>query len=176
MAESVIPTDLKEQIPESFPVGVIMQRSPARNNTWVDYIWEAVGISVGDRRPGDHSNPLLIHEENNVCRYLYQGFVVTQYLDECESYYHNLMSPNPSCYVIARTGDNDETPVPFLVSMSFDEAHAYLEGEAEIFSVPMPAELYRWSEAYVIANYVATQRKKRKRQDWKQQDQGARNV
>jgi hypothetical protein len=33
-----------------------------------------------------------------------------------------------------------------VVSLSYDKAHAYLEGDETVYSVPIPAELYRWSE------------------------------
>jgi hypothetical protein len=97
---------------------------------------------------------------------IYKNLKLRLFLDECESYYHNLMSPKPGCFVMAREDDNGR-PVPFLVSLSFDEAHAYQEGDDLVYSVPIPAELYRWLEAYVIEHYVPIQRKKRKRKNWK---------
>lgn len=171
MVDSIAPADLKESIPDSFPVAVIMQRSPAQNNTWIDYVWEAVGVTVGNHTLHASENPMLIHEEAGVCQYLYSDLTVRLFLDQCESYYHNMMSPKPGCYIVTRKEEDEEAPVPFLVTMSFDEAHAYLEGDSEIFALEIPPELYRWIEDYVIANYVAVKRKKRKLQDWKQQDQ-----
>ena len=110
-----------------------------------------------------------MYEQGDVRQYLYRGFNVSLHLDECESYYHNLMSPKPACYVVTHSNDN-HVPTPFLVSMSFDEAHAYLESDEEVYAVDIPPELYRWLEAYVLAHYVAVKRKKRKRQDWKEQN------
>jgi hypothetical protein len=46
--------------------------------------------------------------------------------------------------------------------MSFDEAHAYLEGDEQVYSVPLPAQLYQWVEAYVLTHYVALKKTKRK--------------
>jgi hypothetical protein len=172
MLESVAPTDQDETIPEHFPLAVIMRCRPVLDNTWIDSSWEAVGVAIGEHAHSASDGPLLIHEEDGVSEFLYSGLGVNLYLDQCESYYHNLMSPNPGCYIVARIEDDDNTPVPFLVSLSFDEAHAYLEGDAEVFTIPIPPELYRWTEAYVIANYVAVKRKKRKLQNWKQQDGG----
>jgi len=88
------------------------------------------------------------------------------YVDECESYYHNLLAKTPRCYVIARR-DEDAVPVPFLVSLSFDEAHAYLEADDEVFEVDMPPEIYRWTEAFVLHHYTPEKRVKRKRQNWR---------
>jgi hypothetical protein len=61
---------------------------------------------------------------------------------------------------------SDEMPLPYLVSLSFDEVHAYLEGDEQIYSVEIPAELYRWAEAYVLTNYVAIRKTKRKLKNW----------
>ena len=35
------------------------------------------------------------------------------------------------------------------------------------YAVNIPAEFYRWIEAYVIAHYLPVKRKKRKRNNWK---------
>jgi hypothetical protein len=42
-----------------------------------------------------------------------------------------------------------------------------MEVEEDVFSVPMPAEIYRWVENFVLQHYVPERRKKRKREDWK---------
>jgi hypothetical protein len=157
-----------KDLPTLFPVAVIMQRSPSIVSKWSEYQWQAVGITVVDNNSDEVEGPLLIHEQGETQQYLYRGFNVRLQLDECESYYHNLMSPNPRGYVVARENE-EEVPEPFLVSMSFDEAHAYLEGDEEVYDIDIPPELYRWVEAYVLAHYVAVKRKKRKRQDWKNQ-------
>ena len=57
-------------------------------------------------------------------------------------------------------------PLPYLVSLSFDEVHAYLEGDEQIYSVPIPQQLYQWAEAFVLENYVAIKKTKRKLKNW----------
>ena len=157
-----------KDLPTRFPVAVIMQRTPSSVSAWSDYQWSAVGITVVQNKITRVAEPQLVYEQGDTHQYLYYGFDVALYLDECESYYHNLMSPEPGCYILTRQNEND-VPVPFLVSMSFDEAQAYQECDEEVYAVAIPPVLYRWVEAYVLANYVATKRKKRKRQDWKNQ-------
>ena len=157
-----------KDLPTHFPVAVLMQRVPSLISTWSDYQWNAVGITVAPAPMDETDEPQLVYQQGDTRQYLYHGFDLTLYLDECESYYHNLVSPTPRCYIVTRLDEND-VPVPFQVSMSFDEAHAYQECDEEVFAVDIPPELYRWVESYVLANYVATKRKKRKRQDWKNQ-------
>lgn len=160
--------DQVRDLPRLFPVAVIMQQRPSVVSAWSDYQWRAIGITVAQKEPDATQGPVLIHEQGDMRQYLYRVFNVCLHRDECESYYHNLISDNPRCYVVARHNE-DGLPVPFLVSMSVDEAHAYLESDDTVYDVDIPPELYRWVEAYVLMHYVAVKRKKRKRQDWKNQ-------
>jgi len=150
-----------------FPVSVIMQSRPS-NNQWVDQFWDAVGVVT---RTNDTKPAVKRIEQGEVSQFIYSHLNLRLYIDECESYYHNLMSPEPSCFIVAReedeNGDETDIPIPFLVTMSFDEAHAYLEGDDTVYSVAIPPELYHRVEAYIIEHYSAEKRIKRKRKDWK---------
>ena len=53
-----------------------------------------------------------------------------------------------------------------LVTASFDEANAHVEGDDRVDSLPLPPTLYQAIERYVLTHYVPTQRAKRKRDDW----------
>lgn len=157
-----MPTD-----PDHFPVSVIMESRPS-SNIWQDTSWDAVGVcSVSDAQlDKNYENEVKVIERGETKQFVYSPLKLRLFLDECESYYHNLMSPKPGCFVIAREDDSGR-PVPFLVSLSFDEAHAYQEGDDLVYAVPIPPELYRWLEAYVIDHYAPVKRKKRKRTNWK---------
>ena len=142
-----------------------MERRPAQASIWVDYVWKAIGITVGDSQ--DLQGEALVDKiDGEIQLSFHSGFQVRLFVDECDSYYHNLMSPSPQCYIIVRQEDGDEEPKPFLVSLSFDEAHAYLEGDDSVFAVDIPAELYRWTESFVLEHYCPQQLKKRKRKNW----------
>ena len=157
-----------------------MESQPS-SHPWADQVWDAKGIvasSADSNNPDsgrtNHKNEVKIIEQGDAKQYIYSGLKVRLYLDECEGYYHNMMSPKPGCFVVAREEDEDgndtDIPIPALVTLSFDEAHSYLEGGATVYAVPIPAELYRWTEAFVLENYVAEKRVKRKRVDWKKGD------
>jgi hypothetical protein len=163
-------------LPGYFPVTVIMERRRPKVSQWVDYIWTVIGVTVGDTVDNTTGNseadvsetanePRVADIEEDVQLRIYSGYQVRLYVDECDSYYHNLVSPSPRCYIVVRQ-DEDEQPRPFLVSLSFDEADAYAEGDDEVFVVDLPPELYRWTEAFVLTHYCPEQRTKRKRQDW----------
>ncbi len=153
-------------LPGSFPVTVVMERQPAKASVWVDYVWKAIGITVGNSLDNQDESRVE-HLEEGYRLQIYPGYQVRLYVDECDSYYHNLMSPSPHCFIVVRQDDEDEAPRPFIVSLSFDEAHAYLEGDDTVFAVDMPPELYRWTESFVLTHYCPQQLKKRKRKDWR---------
>ncbi|MEW8498651.1 MAG: DUF3305 domain-containing protein [Candidatus Thiodiazotropha taylori] len=159
-----------DDLPREFSVSVIMQKSPSTNR-WQPYQWEAVGV-LATAKTANPKQAEIIYQQQETSRYLHNGFKLRLHEDECESYYHNLLSANPRCYVVADMSD-DGTPSPFLVSFSFDEAHAYLEGDEEIYAVAVPAEIYQWAEAFVLAHYVPTKRSKRKRADWRESERGS---
>ncbi|RMG38630.1 MAG: DUF3305 domain-containing protein [Gammaproteobacteria bacterium] len=143
------------------PISVLVERRPAQQQRWIDHVWDVVGVVA--MQAGDDEEGLVFQAEEGVQRFLQGGLSLNLYPDECESYYHNLMSPRPSCYVVAHLDDEVERrPRPFLVTMSFDAAHAYLEGDDEIYAVEIPPEIYRWTEDYVLSYYAPEKRRKRK--------------
>lgn len=158
----------KKTLPLSMPVAVIMERRES-TNIWADEIWTAVGVT-GDTQleSPEQAGWRVINEQPGMQQVLYAGFNIVLYVDECESYYHNIVSPDPDIYVIVREND-DGVPVPYIVTPSFDEANAYLECEGEVFTVPMPPELYIWMEEFVLQHYMPEKRVKRKRKDWRKE-------
>jgi hypothetical protein len=155
-----------EGLPGHFSISLIMQQSPS-DNPWLDSRWSAVGIvsAGGDPASEKPAAVELMQERDGVRLYLHRGFTLRLHADECESYYHNLLSPSPCAYVVASLDDSG-TPQPSLISLSFDEAHAYLEGDEDLYTVPLPPEIYQWTEAFVLAHYLPEKRTKRQRQDW----------
>jgi hypothetical protein len=147
------------------PVSVLMERRRLSENPWIDETWRAVGVAVG-KRQADSVNPVPVVQSAEVTQWLWTGLNVELFPDEAESYYHNLMVGTPGCYVLVRPRQ-DGIPRPVLVSLSFDAGQAYQEGDETVHNVPLPPELYRATEAFVLAHYVPEKKTKRKRQDWK---------
>ena len=153
------------QQPEQFWVSVVLQRRPSKNR-WLSHSWRVTGVVVNSQFNKQLSNPIQIRSTNDEADFLWHGLSVRLYKDEAEDYYHNLMAPEPHLYVITRTNEQG-MPEPFLVSASFDEAHAYMEGDEDAHPVPIPPELYGWIEQFVLMHYAPEPRKKRKRNNWK---------
>ena len=156
--------DFDQKLPDQITVSAVMEKRVS-DNPWIDFSYRAIGVIVGESAASRQIKS--IYEDGEVEHFLVSGLRVRLHEDECESYYHNLMSPKPSFYIVADTPDDpDEMPVPYLVSMSFDEVHAYLEGDEQVYAVEIPAELYQWAEAFVLMHYVAVKKTKRKLKNW----------
>jgi hypothetical protein len=157
------PEPSDRRTPEVFEVAVLVDRRPSRVTRWREFDWSASGV-VAHSDPGS-TEPRRIRAEDGLEQFLWPGFELALYRDEAESYHYNISSDAPSLFVVCRMED-DERPVPFAVTAAHDEAEAYMEGEETVYKVPMPPEIYRWVEAYVLANFTPRQRKKRKRENW----------
>lgn len=175
--EKVELQDFDEELPSRMHVAVLMEKKPS-SHPWADFSYDAIGMVVRDAE--EDKNVTRVYRNDGIEHYLVTGMSLRLFEDECESYYHNLMSPEPGCFVVAgeadddEGGDNDGMPLPYLVSLSFDEVHAYLEGDEQIYSVPIPPQLYRWAEAYVLTHYVAVKKTKRKLKNWRETERPAR--
>ena len=158
--------DFNNKFPGKLFVSVIMEKRPS-DHAWADFSYEAIGVVTSDHL--QDSATKKIFQQDGIERYLFSGLSLQLYVDECESYYHNLMSPQPGCYVVAGEPQApDEVPEPYLVSLSFDEVHAYLEGDELVYAVEISPELYQWCEAFILTHYVATKKTKRKLKNWKE--------
>ncbi len=154
--------------PKSFPIAVIIKhrRAPAQQ-VWRGDSWRVSGVVVNSQPVAKTAAGILLRSSSDGDEYLWGGFSLRLHKDEAESYYHNLMSPKPSLFVISTLNERGML-VPFMVSASFDEAHAYFESDLQ--TVAMPPELYPWIERYVITHYVPEQKLKRKRRNWTEND------
>lgn len=160
-------TDFNKKLPEAMPVTVIMA-SRSGVTRWAGRQWEAIGIAVTTTGGGEGE---VVVDQGDYQQVRYGGLEVKLFQDEAESYYHNLMSPKPGCYIVATIDEEEDenaVPVPFLVTLSFDQANAYHEGGESVFAVPIPDELYAWVEAYVLQYYVPEKKRKRKLVNWKE--------
>ena len=163
--------DFDQELPKRMHVAVLMEKKPS-THPWASFTYQAIGVIV--RESEEEKTVSRVYQNDGVEHFLVTGMNLQLFLDECESYYHNLMSPEPGCFIVAeQPEDDEEMPLPYLVSLSFDEVHAYLEGDEQIYSVAIPPELYRWAEAYVLTHYVDIKKTKRKLKNWRETERPA---
>ncbi len=165
-----------QDLPDHLMLSAVLQCVPLPDHPWLDERWLLSELLLS----GQQQDSVIRLDHDDSTSFIFSGLQLDLFQDECDSYYLNLMSEKPRCYVIVHevreqgSDDADRQVVeagcslaPLLVTASFDVAHAYEEGDDQVFDAPMPAEVYRWVEAFVLEFYAPQQRRKRKRDDWK---------
>ncbi len=94
---------------------------------------------------------------------LHLQMTVTLYPDQSGQYTYNLRSPTPQIFLVCDSDESGGNPVPRLLTVSPDEAAAYLEGEGEVINRPLPEELRAWLEAFTARYPEKEPFRKRKR-------------
>lgn len=154
--------------PREFRVAVLTKRRPVPPKPWLRESWQVIGV-VAHSHPASGGSATLVRRAADGDQYLWGGLSIRLHKDEVESYYYNLLSARPSLYVISSVDEHGDLE-PFRVSACFDEANAYDAAGQSVETVPMPPELYRWVESFVIDNYAPEAPKKRQRKDWTESD------
>lgn len=162
---------LKRVKPVTFPISVIMTFREPADQSWDTGRWDVAGVIAGKSQIDDERDCLPMHAESSNRQFLWPDFRLELFRDDAGSYYHNLMGVEPRVFVLCRENDSGRLE-PFQVTLSYDEAAAYSEVEEEVFAVPMPPEVYRWLENFVLEHYVPEKRRKRKREDWRKSGAG----
>lgn len=148
----------------TLPVSVILQTKQVKQGPWSVASWDAVGVIPYDPEAGVQRK-LLMRDGVDLQQYLWSGFRMHLYRDSAESYWYNLVGNNPSLYVLCHEAP-DGGVEPFAVTANHDEASAGIEGDDRVYSVPIPPEIYRQLEAFVVQHYVPREKKVRKRKKW----------
>ena len=148
-------------LPDSLPVNVLMERRLGVTR-WAKFVWQALAVTVGDGPARKCPEVVVDHDDYRQLRY--GGLRVHFHRDEVADYYHNLTAPAPGCYVVAALEriDGEDVPRPVRVTLNFDEANAYGEGDWAVYHVPISADLYPWVERFVVTHYVPEPKAKRK--------------
>lgn len=156
----IAPTDT------DFPVSIVMERRQKQRDRWSFVEWKVIGVLTGKEHLRSTSERLVIHEEGDSSRILWTNFRIRLVKDGAESYWSNLMAEHPSLFVVCRRDESEDEPVPFLVTVNYDQIIGYQEVDDEVYRLPLPADIYQWLERYVVNNYQPQEKKKRKRTDW----------
>ena len=149
-----------------FPVSVIVERRVIQRDRWSIPSWEATGVVAGERLEGSvQKTPIRSDDE---CRqFLWTGLTLEFFRDATESYWHNLQGSQPSLFVVCQEENEEEDSLqPFIVTADQHEAEAYQEAEGLVYAVPIPPDLYRWLEQYIMEHYRPGEKKTRKRDRW----------
>jgi hypothetical protein len=153
----------------AFPVSLVLEYRCSDASPWSRGQWQVVAALAGQPGASRRGDAVPMHKDEAVERVLCSGYRLTLHRDDAESYYCNLMGERPSLFVVCGE-DSGDRPQPTLVTASYGEAASYSETDESVHAVALPPELYRWIETYVLEHYVPEKRRKRKRDDWKQNE------
>lgn len=164
--------DRAEHEQTRFSVAVILEKYRIERAFWSLDEWRLHGVVAGDAVAGGALSCQQVRNEPGAEHYLWRGLKLQLHRDSCESYWLNLTSDKPCLYLICED-DSDDAAVlrPLMISADSDEASAYLEGEGRVLQGPIPPELYKAMEAFVLQHYQPEPMKKRKRKRWDTLDQ-----
>ncbi|MEZ5740861.1 MAG: DUF3305 domain-containing protein [Burkholderiaceae bacterium] len=157
----------------TLPVTVLVRCTPTPSHRWQSHRYETIAVlpaqAAGDTpAQPSASSPGTGHDaETDRPRLVrHDGLEMRLYPDEAESYYLNLLTDSPRCFVIYKPDDADDRR-PFLVTPSFDLATSYEGGDHPVEAVDLDPAFHRAIEAYVLNFHIPEQKRKRQRQDWK---------
>ena len=152
----------------TLPVTVLMERYIVSRRFWSVPNWKLAGVLAGEdvsHEAGDGRKLRDLADGGEL--WSWSGYRVTLYKDACERYWHALVGDKPLVYVICRESPDEGTPLrPFVVTIDYDEATAFAETDELVLSAPIPGDLYRYMEAFVLEHYRPQKFEKRKRRDW----------
>ena len=120
-------------------------------------LWKVSGVVVGEQFAADARSGVMVRSGPGGNLYLWRGFSLRLRATQAEDYALNLGADSPEVFVIARF--DPETGVePLQVTVSLDEAQNLDSTELRaadeiVLSAPMPAEVGRWVEAFVVQHY-----------------------
>lgn len=145
------------------PLAVITAREPVAGNAWITERWRVVGVVGGKPSDGNIVRSVL-RQGPEGDQYLWTGFVLRLRPSESDAYYYNLLGQNPSLYIYCDQEDSGEL-CPRSVTAEYIDALAHSETGNSTQAVPIPPEIYRLIEQYVVENHVPEEPKMKRKHE-----------
>lgn len=146
------------------PLAVITVREPVADHPWVSERWRVQGVVAGPVSASGHIERSLLRSGPEGEQYLWTGLVLRLHKNESDSYYYNLVGQNPQLYVYCLTDDDGE-PRPHAVTADYIDAMSHAETGNVTHAVPMPPEVYRCIERYVLEHYTPAESKMKRKHE-----------
>ncbi|MBL8340536.1 MAG: DUF3305 domain-containing protein [Rubrivivax sp.] len=139
-------------------VAAVLERVAAPN------AWEAWKFRLVDVVPDEGvfgSAPRRLVDDGKLSRWLFPGFGVELFADECKGYYLNLTSGRPSWFVSwVIDGDDESMPTMTGVSVSYVEADRRMASEEHVETIALAPELCEWLRLFTNEHYQPETRRK----------------
>jgi len=154
----------------SLPVVILLEKRLLKSQRWQIPSWYLHGVAVGDSMAHQSIPGQQVGSTENGEIYSFGGYCVTLYKDACERYWHALIGDKPLVYVVCdeevESEEHNLSVEPKVVTIDYDEAISHVETDGLVLSTAIPAELYRYMEAFVLQHYHPKPFEKRKRKKW----------
>ena len=145
---------------ERMPVGVIVERQPARS-PWLDHIWRAVAVLPGRPEAPPWS---VLAEAGGTTRYYAGAAELVAYSTDTKVYKDNVEAPQPAVYVVLRRGGGPAGWSLLLATVDPAEAHSHADaGDDLVEALAMPQPVFEWLAAFVTRHHVDRPAWKRRR-------------
>lgn len=139
-------------------VAVVLERT-ADPNPWEAFSFRLVDVVPDEGAFG--SEPRKLWDDGKLSRWLYPGFALDLFADECKGYFLNLTSGQPSWFVSWRPLDEDPSQVEVTAaSVSYIEADRRMAAEERVESVPLAPELCEWLQDFTNRHFRPDGRRK----------------
>jgi Protein of unknown function (DUF3305) len=137
--------------PPKLQVAVVMERIAAPNQ------WEAWQFRVVDVVPDEGvfgSEPRRLLDDGKNSRWLYPGFSVELFPDECKGYFLNLTSGRPAWFVSWQVDAKDPSMATVTaVSVSYIEADRRMTADEQVENLPLESDLCEWLRLYTNEHF-----------------------
>lgn len=132
-------------------VAVVIERTKQPN------AWEAWGFRLLEVVPDEGvfgTAPRQLHDDGKVSRWLYPGFAVALFADECKGYFLNLTSGKPVWFVSWLVDGTDPSLLNLTgVSVSYIEADRRMTAEEVVENLPLEPELCEWLRVFTNTHF-----------------------
>jgi hypothetical protein len=149
---------------DQIPLAVITAREPVTDNKWISERWRVVGVVAGSSQDRGKLARTVLRSAPDGEQYLWTGLVLRLRPSEADSYYYNLIGQNPSLYIYCHQESTGE-PCPRSITAEYIDALAHGETGNDTHSVPMPPDVYRCIEHYVLEHYVPEEPKMKRKHE-----------
>ncbi len=132
-------------------VAVVMERT-AQPNQWQDWSFRLLEVVPDEGAFG--REPRQLHDDGKISRWLYPGFEVALFADECKGYFLNLTSGRPVWFVSWLVDDGDPGRIRLTaVSLSYIEADRRMTAEESVENVPLEPEICEWLRLFTNEHF-----------------------
>ncbi len=132
-------------------VAVVVERVAAPNQ-WEDWNFRIAEVIPDEGAYG--KEPRKLHDDGKHSRWLYPGFRLELFPDECKGYFLNLTSGKPAWFVAWRIDEKDPSMADVIdVSVSYIEADRHLFAEERVDNLALENELCEWLRLFTNEHF-----------------------